>query len=1016
MARPSGIGQERRSGRSQCAQPARLVVMKMRTLPIRLVAPVLSVLGLLPVTAVAAGRFDSASARVSHPNARQLSWTHELGAATNRVIVVGVTLEHHGHGLPATTVLFNGTPMSAVPGGVADASTRGHQLQRTQLFYLLDAALPPQGAYPVVVSVSDRVGALAGGSISLFGLAQQPPEAVAVAATDGPEPDLSTSLTTLSAQAWIVEAVGADHGHGLVATSPEQIVRYATRSHEASIAGSASEATVAGTHLLGWTTHGRARLTQVAAAFAPVTFPLSVSVTGRGSVVPASGTFVEGSTVELTATAAAGHRFASWGGDLSGTTSPALLTMDGPKTVTAAFMPDFELYGWATANGGTTGGLGGAEVVVDTLAKLKFYAGQPDPYVIKIYGTISGNESIRVRSNKSLLGIGSDARLRGLALQIGWNSEYGQIGNVIIRNIRFEKALAPLDTIVIGYGARNVWIDHCDFSSDREHGIDYYDGLLDINHGSDFITTSWSRFHDHYKTSLVGNSDDLGAEDAGHLTVSYHHNSFVNSGGRNPSVRFGLVHVFDNDYRDLDDYAIASRMDAQVVIENNWFENVNRPIRADTSLSPVAGLVSGVDTNVFVNCTASSITSPPATWLPPYSYPLDPVSLVPEIVSQWSGVGVVVFSGEAPPPTPPTFTVQPVSQTVLVGEDAGFSVVAAGTEPFTYQWSKDGVEIPGATEAILPLPAVQESDAGTYVVVVTNAGGSATSDPATLTVNAVPPPPPPPPSSSPLHELFADGERNNQALPDSAAWFGSSGASNLVASVGQLRQIVSSSRTFLAYFTDDVAAPLTLAAGQTITLDFLFQLTGFDSVAPASDSTFRIGLLRSVANPDAVSGTGFVATGPPNTNARVIGDFGSGSPGSNVFSIYRGYAALTSANAVGTATPVKFYVRSLSNPSLLGSTGAFTQVPIGTPTASLPMQAAVPYRGQLSLQHTGTSIVLTYTLTRVSDATVVMSHSVEDTSASMTEFDTVAFYLSKNASSATYDMLLNEVQVSRVGP
>jgi pectate lyase len=240
---------------------------------------------------------------------------------------------------------------------------------------------------------------------------------------------------------------------------------------------------------------------------------------------------------------------------------------------------------------------------------------------------------------------------------------------VIIRNIRFEKARAPIDNVVIGYGAKNVWIDHCDFSSDREHGADFYDGLLDINHGSDFVTVSWNRFHDHYKTSLVGNSDDLEAEDAGHLTVTYHHNSFLNSGGRNPSVRFGLVHVFDNDYRDLDDYAIASRMNAQVVVENNWFENVNRPIRADASLSPIAGQVSGVETNVFLNCTPSSITTSPATWLPPYEYSLDPVALVPELVSQWAGVGKVVSRRGAA--TDGADDRPPASQTVLVGENAG---------------------------------------------------------------------------------------------------------------------------------------------------------------------------------------------------------------------------------------------------------------------------------------------------------------------------------------------------------
>ena len=141
----------------------------------------------------------------------------------------------------------------------------------------------------------------------------------------------------------------------------------------------------------------------------------------------------------------------------------------------------------------------------------------------------------------------------------------------------------------------------------------------------------------------MGNSDSTGDEDAGHLTVTYHHNAFHRSGGRNPSVRFGTVHTYNNHYLDLDDYGVASRMEAQVLVENNWFENVNRPIRADTSLSPIAGFVRGEETNTYVNCTPNSITSPPATWVPPYAYPLDQVDDVPGLVNTWAGVGIVTF-------------------------------------------------------------------------------------------------------------------------------------------------------------------------------------------------------------------------------------------------------------------------------------------------------------------------------------------------------------------------------------
>jgi hypothetical protein len=89
-----------------------------------------------------------------------------------------------------------------------------------------------------------------------------------------------------------------------------------------------------------------------------------------------------------------------------------------------------------------------------------------------------------------------------------------------------------------------------------------------------------------------------------------------------------------------------------------------------------------------------------------------------------------------PLPPPPTVTGQPANQTVNVGATATFTVVATGTGPFTYAWLKDNVDLGGtATNQSLTLPSVATTDAGSYRVRVTNAGGNTLSDPATLTVN-----------------------------------------------------------------------------------------------------------------------------------------------------------------------------------------------------------------------------------------------------------------------------------------
>ena len=188
-----------------------------------------------------------------------------------------------------------------------------------------------------------------------------------------------------------------------------------------------------------------------------------------------------------------------------------------------------------------------------------------------------------------------------------------------------------------------MWIDHNDFSSDLDHGVDFYDGQVDITHGADFITVSWNVFHDHFKNSLVGNSENTGDEDTGHLRVTYHHNLFTRVDGRNPSIRFGTGHVYNNHYLNVPDYGIASRQNAQVRVENNYFDNVDQPIRADTSLSDVAGFVNQVSTNIFVNCGPNSITTPAGELRAAVQLSAGSGGSVPAVVQQGAGVGKVTF-------------------------------------------------------------------------------------------------------------------------------------------------------------------------------------------------------------------------------------------------------------------------------------------------------------------------------------------------------------------------------------
>jgi hypothetical protein len=85
---------------------------------------------------------------------------------------------------------------------------------------------------------------------------------------------------------------------------------------------------------------------------------------------------------------------------------------------------------------------------------------------------------------------------------------------------------------------------------------------------------------------------------------------------------------------------------------------------------------------------------------------------------------------------PPQLTAQPQPATVCEGQSVVLSVGAQGTA-LTYQWRRNGQNIPGATQATYQFMATL-SDAGIYDVVVSNACGSVTSDTVRVTVKERP--------------------------------------------------------------------------------------------------------------------------------------------------------------------------------------------------------------------------------------------------------------------------------------
>jgi hypothetical protein len=102
--------------------------------------------------------------------------------------------------------------------------------------------------------------------------------------------------------------------------------------------------------------------------------------------------------------------------------------------------------------------------------------------------------------------------------------------------------------------------------------------------------------------------------------------------------------------------------------------------------------------------------------------------------SEIQNLNLVGFSG----PTAPQLIAAPAPQAVLVGQSASFSVGVLGSAPLTYQWKRNGTDIPGATSSTLNLANVYYTQAGSYTCGITNSLGGIISPAAALTVSPYP--------------------------------------------------------------------------------------------------------------------------------------------------------------------------------------------------------------------------------------------------------------------------------------
>jgi pectate lyase len=322
---------------------------------------------------------------------------------------------------------------------------------------------------------------------------------------------------------------------------------------------------------------------------------------------------------------------------------------------------------------------------------------------------------LNLPSNTSIIGVGNDARIVHGNLVLGTNSV--GIDNVVVRNVTFEDSFDyfpqwdPTDSttgrwnsaydLISVLNATHVWIDRSTFSDgariDRsfpsvwtetvngtnyagsDFKVQHHDGAVDVTRLGNLVTVSNSLFFSHDKSFLIGGSDTASrtAENPTVLKVTFHDNYFRNLRQRQPRVRYGMVHVYNNLYEGtlepLADYpwsvGYTVGQSGKIYAENNVF--VIAPGAAPATVANLWSIsVSAARSTACValgystpECTATffdqgstlngvavDITTPllaanslvrPTAWMPSsfYTYTLKPTASVTASVVANAGAG-----------------------------------------------------------------------------------------------------------------------------------------------------------------------------------------------------------------------------------------------------------------------------------------------------------------------------------------------------------------------------------------
>ncbi|BCJ47029.1 pectate lyase [Actinoplanes ianthinogenes] len=382
--------------------------------------------------------------------------------------------------------------------------------------------------------------------------------------------------------------------------------------------------------------------------------------------------------------------------------------------------------GFASVNGGTTGGAGGTTVRATTGTQIHqalcSRASSSTPITIEVTGTINHGNTTKVSggscntaadkielkdvSNVTIVGVGS-AVFDQLGIHIR-NASNIIIQNVTVQNVK--KSGSPTsnggDAIGMETDVHNVWVDHATLIASGGESAGY-DGLFDMKDNTNYVTLSYSILRNSGRGGLVGSSDS----DLANGPVTFHHNWYENIDSRTPLLRGATAHIYNNYYHSLNESGINARAGGKARVDSNYFKDSRNPLGTFYTDLPGYWQVSG---NIFDNVTwEAAEDETPAGPNPvsntsvsiPYSFTPDGASCVPAIVQATAGAntGLKTSDGKCsttsptssptssptPSPTVSTTPTQPSGTNLSLSSGAGAdgSSKASGT---SYGNVKDG--------------------------------------------------------------------------------------------------------------------------------------------------------------------------------------------------------------------------------------------------------------------------------------------------------------------------------------